>query len=76
MGQLWFSFLQKSRVAFTGAPEGSTVDLSFIKFKRDKKVLMQNTEEATKKEQTEDLQDEIELCSELAEEEFYEGENI
>ena len=67
--------MQKMGVAFTGTPEGGMINVGFIKVARDKKILVQNMKGAAKKIGEDDLPDEIELCSELPEEEFYEGED-
>ena len=36
MGQLWFGFLERLGIAFTGSPEGSTIPVELMKRKRDK----------------------------------------
>ena len=76
MGQLWFRYLQKIGVAFTGAPEGAAVDLNYIRMARDKKILDQNKKRGPDNQKKDNDLDELELCSELAEEEFYEGTSL
>lgn len=77
--QIWFSFLRRKKVAFTGAPEGSKIALEHMRQVRDcapgtdENPMPKKGYKSRKKESSDEVDDDKLFWDDLDEEEFYEG---